>query len=138
MPHHYDIADLPGERASFESLKKEIAGYQGQKDVRVAVTEWNTTAGQMGLTRGMLLTLGNALSVARYQNLMHRYADLVEIAVRSNLSDSFGSGMLQPVPAGSTLARPTTRKSFISGLREHTQWRLIAPPKSPGSSKNRI
>jgi alpha-L-arabinofuranosidase len=97
-PHHYDIADLPGERASFDSLKKEIAGYQGQKDVRVAVTEWNTTAGQMGLTRGMLLTLGNALSVARYQNLMHRYADLVEIAVRSNLSDSFGSGMLQPGP----------------------------------------
>ena len=97
-PHHYDIADLPGERASFESLKKEIAGSQGQKDVRVAVTEWNTTAGQMGLTRGMLLTLGNALSVARYQNLMHRYADLVEIAVRSNLSDSFGSGMLQPGP----------------------------------------
>ncbi|MGD0733412.1 MAG: alpha-L-arabinofuranosidase C-terminal domain-containing protein [Terracidiphilus sp.] len=97
-PHHYQIADLPGEQASFELLKNEAAAYKGTKDVRVAVTEWNTTAGQMGLTRGMLLTMGNALSVARYQNLMHRYADLVEIAVRSNLSDSFGSGMLQPGP----------------------------------------
>jgi alpha-L-arabinofuranosidase len=44
----------------------------------------------------MLLTLGNALSNSRYQNLLHRYADTVEIAVRSNLSDSFGSGMIQP------------------------------------------
>jgi hypothetical protein len=62
------------------------------------VTEWNTTAGQMGLTRGMLLTLGNALSCSRYQNLMHRYSNLVEIAIRSNLSDSFGSGVIQPGP----------------------------------------
>ena len=64
----------------------------------MAVTEWNTTAGQMGLTRGMLLTLGNALSCSRYQNLMHRYSNLVEIAIRSNLSDSFGSGVIQPGP----------------------------------------
>jgi alpha-L-arabinofuranosidase len=97
-PHHYEIADLPRERANFELLKKETDAYKSKKDVRVAVTEWNTTGGEMGLTRGMLLTLGNALSIARYQNLMHRYADLVEIAVRSNLSDSFGSGMLQPGP----------------------------------------
>jgi alpha-L-arabinofuranosidase len=48
----------------------------------------------------MLLTLGNALSNSRYQNLMHRYANLVEIAIRSNLSDSFGSGMIQPRPGG--------------------------------------
>jgi alpha-L-arabinofuranosidase len=36
------------------------------------------------------------LSNSRYQNLLHRYAETVEIAVRSNLSDSFGSGMIQP------------------------------------------
>jgi alpha-L-arabinofuranosidase len=46
----------------------------------------------------MLLTLGNALSASRYQNLLHRYSDLVEIAARSNLSDSFGSGVIQPGP----------------------------------------
>ena len=97
-PHHYEVADLPTEKASFEFLKQEIAQDGGGRDVRAAITEWNTTAGDMGLTRGMLLTLGNALSVARYQNLLHRYADLVEIAVRSNLSDSFGSGVLQPGP----------------------------------------
>jgi alpha-N-arabinofuranosidase len=97
-PHHYEVADLTREKSSFEFLKNQIAEDGGGKDVRVAITEWNTTAGEMGLTRGMLLTLGNALSASRYQNLMHRYADLVEIAVRSNLSDSFGSGVIQPGP----------------------------------------
>lgn len=95
-PHHYEVADLLTEKASFDFLQQQIAEHAAGKDVRVAVTEWNTTAGEMGLSRGMLLTLGNALSASRYQNLMHRYADLVEIAVRSNLSDSFGSGVIQP------------------------------------------
>jgi alpha-L-arabinofuranosidase len=95
-PHHYEVANLRAEQADFDFLKDQIAKYAAGKDVHVAVTEWNTTAGEMGLTRGMLLTLGNALSNSRYQNLLHRYADTVEIAVRSNLSDSFGSGMIQP------------------------------------------
>jgi alpha-L-arabinofuranosidase len=97
-PHHYEVADLATEKASFDFLKQQVAEHASGKDVRAAITEWNTTAGEMGLTRGMLLTLGNALSASRYQNLMHRYADLVEIAVRSNLSDSFGSGIIQPGP----------------------------------------
>jgi alpha-L-arabinofuranosidase len=46
----------------------------------------------------MLQTLGNALGCARYHNLMQRYADLIEIAIRSNLADSFGSGVLVPGP----------------------------------------
>jgi alpha-L-arabinofuranosidase len=81
-------------RPSF--LRDQVAKHGGGKNVRAAITEWNTTAGELGLTRGMLLTLGNALSNSRYQDLMHCYADLVEIAIRSNLSDSFGSGMIQP------------------------------------------
>lgn len=97
-PHHYNDGDLEGKKADFDFLGDQVKQFGAGKDVRVAVTEWNTTAGEMGLTRGMLLTLGNALSNSRYQNLMHRYAGLVEIAIRSNLSDSFGSGMIQPSP----------------------------------------
>ena len=97
-PHHYEDGDLQGKKADFDFLQDQVAKHGAGKDVRVAVTEWNTTAGEMGLTRGMLLTLGDALSNSRYQNLMHRYAGLVEIAIRSNLSDSFGSGMIQPTP----------------------------------------
>jgi alpha-L-arabinofuranosidase len=105
-PHHYESGDLRGKEEDLDRLRKQIIEHGQGKDVRVAVTEWNTTAGEMGLTRGMLLTLGNALSASRYQNLIHRHADLVEIAVRSNLSDSFGSGVIQPGP-GSLYLSPT-------------------------------
>jgi alpha-L-arabinofuranosidase len=39
--------------------------------------------------------LENALACARYQNVLHRECDLVEIACRSNLCNSFCSGIIQ-------------------------------------------
>jgi alpha-N-arabinofuranosidase len=97
-PHHYEVANLVGEENSFKELRGWIGANGGGKDIRVGVTEWNTTAGDFGLTRGILQTLGNALGVSRYLNLMQRYADLVEIANRSNFADSFGSGFVQTGP----------------------------------------
>ena len=43
----------------------------------------------------MLWTLANALACARYHNLLHRHADLVTIANRSNLTNSFCSGIIR-------------------------------------------
>jgi len=43
----------------------------------------------------MLWTLANALACSRYHNLLHRHADVVEIANRSNLANSFCSGIIQ-------------------------------------------
>ncbi len=103
-PHHYGCADLAGKAAEFAHLREQIARDAHGRDVRVAVTEWNTTAGDWGLGRGTLQTLSNALSCARYQNLMHRNADLVEMAIRSNLVDSFGSGVIQTGPGWMYLA----------------------------------
>ena len=97
-PHQYEIDDLTREQRSFKTLQDWIAGSGGGKDIRVAVTEWNTTAGDFGLRRGMLQTLGNGLSVARYLNLLQREADLVEMANRSNFADSFGSGFVVTGP----------------------------------------
>lgn len=93
-PHHYveNLADLGG---AFADLRRLIAENAGGKEIKVAVTEWNTTAGDFGPRRTMLVTLANALACSRYHNLMHRQCDLVEIANRSNLINSFGSGMLQ-------------------------------------------
>jgi alpha-L-arabinofuranosidase len=59
------------------------------------VTEWNTTAGDSGPGRAKLWTLENALACSRYHNLLHRHADLVDIANRSNLINSFCSGIIQ-------------------------------------------
>ncbi len=97
-PHDYSIGGLADNQKQFDDLRKMIQRDANGRDVRVAVTEWNTTAGAWALGRGMLLTLGNALSCSRYQNLLHRYSDLVEIGNRSNLTDSFGSGILEPGP----------------------------------------
>jgi alpha-N-arabinofuranosidase len=97
-PHHYEVGDLAGEDRNFRELQTWIARNGAGRDIRVAVTEWNTTAGDPGLPRGILQTLGNALSVSRYLNLLQRHADLVDIAHRSNFADSFGSGFVLTGP----------------------------------------
>jgi len=97
-PHHYEVGDLAGEDTNFKFLRNWVAEHAGGKDIRVAVTEWNTTAGDFGLPRGMLQSLGNALSASRYLNLLQVYADVVDIANRSNFADSFGSGFLVTGP----------------------------------------
>src|SRR4029079_8050886 len=56
------------------------------------------TGGDWGLSRGMLQTLGNGLGADRSQNMLHRYADLVEIANLSNMSTSFAGGQFQTGP----------------------------------------
>ena len=97
-PHQYSVGDLNGTENELKQLRDEIEHDGIGKDIRLSVTEWNATAGDWGLKRGMLHTLGNALVCSRYQNMLHRYADLVEIANLSNLSHSFAGGQLQPGP----------------------------------------
>jgi alpha-N-arabinofuranosidase len=94
-PHHYGCADLAGKEAAFQDLRRLAAEHAPGRHLKIAVTEWNTTAGDWGLSRAMLWTLDNALACARYHNVMHRYADLVEIANRSNLTNSLCSGIIQ-------------------------------------------
>jgi alpha-N-arabinofuranosidase len=94
-PHHYGCANLAYTEQDLVHVRDMIARLGRSRPIRVAVTEWNTTAGDWGLGRGMLLTLGNALACSRYHNQIQRQADLVEIAIRSNLADSFGSGIIQ-------------------------------------------
>jgi alpha-N-arabinofuranosidase len=94
-PHHYDCANLAAcanDLSAVRALCRELAP---KRAIKVAVTEWNTTAGDWGPTRARLWTLENALACARYHNLLHRHCDLVEIANRSNLTNSFCSGIIQ-------------------------------------------
>lgn len=97
-PHQYSVGDLLGTENELKQLQEDIRRDGNGKDIRLSVTEWNATAGDWGLKRGMLHTLGNALVCSRYQNLMHRYSDLIEIANLSNMSHSFAGGQLQPGP----------------------------------------
>lgn len=94
-PHHYDCADLAGCEADLQAIHKRIRELAPGRKIRVAVTEWNTTAGDAGPRRARLWTLENALACSRYHNLIHRHCDLVAIANRSNIVNSFCSGFIQ-------------------------------------------
>ena len=50
---------------------------------------------RLGPNAARLWTLENALACSRYHNLIHRHCDLVAIACRSNLINSFCSGIIQ-------------------------------------------
>jgi len=95
-PHHYtrDLAAMERDLLNIARMINDNAPPNRANKIKIAVTEWNVTAGDWGPKRATLWTLDNALACARYHNLMHRHADLVTIANRSNLANSFCSGML--------------------------------------------
>jgi len=111
-PHQYGVHDLAGTRAELDDVRKMIADNAGGKAIKVGVTEWNTTAGDAGLMRASLWDLANALSCSRYHNLMHRNADLIEVANRSNLTNSFCSGIIQTSRSGMYLT-PTYYAQYL-------------------------
>ncbi len=98
-PHHY-TPDFAACEADFKKLSRMIKETPDCGQIKIAVTEWNVSAGYWGLMRGKLLTLETALLNARYLNLMLRYSDIVEIACRSNMTNSLGSGIIGTSPAG--------------------------------------
>ncbi len=104
-PHHYtrDLADC---EADFQKLSTMIASTPGCGHLRLAVTEWNFTAGDWGLLRGKMLTLEGALWNAQYLNLMSRYANVVEMGCRSNMTNSYCSGIIGTTQAG-LIKRPS-------------------------------
>jgi len=94
-PHHYDCTNLAKEESDLARVRRMLEDHARGRPIKVAVTEWNTTGGDWGPTRARLWTLENALSCSRYHNLMHRNCDLIMLACRSNLINSFCSGIIQ-------------------------------------------
>jgi alpha-N-arabinofuranosidase len=93
-PHHYTpslraiAADILAQRERVERLGKG-------RPLRLAVTEWNHTAGDWGPGRALLGTQYNALYCARVLQLYQRNSDFVAIANRSNLTNSWWAGVVQ-------------------------------------------
>ena len=94
-PHHYDCGNLAATENDMAAVRALCSRLAPKRPIKIAVTEWNTTGGDWGPRRARLWTLENALACARYHNLMHRNCDIVEIANRSNLINSFCSGIIQ-------------------------------------------
>jgi alpha-L-arabinofuranosidase len=98
-PHYY-TADLAWVESDIRSLRSLIRESDQRDKIKLAVTEWNINAGNWGLGRGKLYTLDCALFEAQFLNVLHRNSDLVEIACRSNLVNSFCGGTIQTNAAG--------------------------------------
>lgn len=94
-PHHYACADLAGTEAEIQRYADLLKRFAPRQRIKLAVTEWNTTAGGWSEGRRALWTLANGLACARYLNLCHRRADLIKIACRSNMANSYCSGIIQ-------------------------------------------
>lgn len=94
-PHYYT-----GDLGNVATDIRRVAAMIGGRDIKLAVTEWNLSAGLWGLSRGKFLTLDFALQNARMLNLFQRNSNMVAIACRSNLTNSLCSGMIQTKPGG--------------------------------------
>jgi alpha-L-arabinofuranosidase len=94
-PHQYDCGNLAATQKELDAVLAMCREFAPDRPIKIGVTEWNTTAGDWGPHRAKLWTLENALTCARYHNLLHRYCDAVQIANRSNLANSFCSGIIQ-------------------------------------------
>jgi alpha-N-arabinofuranosidase len=128
-PHHY-TRDLGYCEADFQKLAGMIANTPGCGHLRLAVTEWNFTAGDWGLLRGKMLTLEGALHNARYLNLLCRYSSIVDIACRSNMTNSFCSGIIETKPGG-LLKRPSYHVMKL--YAEHALPRPLVIGRSPAN-----
>jgi alpha-N-arabinofuranosidase len=93
-PHFYELS-IEKAVAETAKLRERLDTLPETRHVKIAVTEWNETGGRWGVGRACLSTLGNGLYVGRMLNHFRRNADLITIANRSNLVDSWLSGSIQ-------------------------------------------
>lgn len=104
-PHHY-TPDFTACEADFKNLTNMIENTPGCEQIKIGVTEWNVSGGSWGIMRGKFPTLETALLNAKYLNLLMRYSDIVNIACRSNMTNSLGSGVIETRPSG-LMKRPS-------------------------------
>jgi alpha-L-arabinofuranosidase len=98
-PHYYQ-SDLDGVDSDLRKIEGWIGESAGRDRIRVGVTEWNIDAGNWGLGRGKLNSLGCALFEAQFLNVLHRHSEFVILACRSNMTNSFSGGSIQTNAAG--------------------------------------
>jgi len=128
-PHQYGCDNLELVEDHIQRISRDLKEFVPKRKVKIAVTEWNTTGGDWGLGRNSLWTLENALLCARYHNVIQRHCDIVEIAIRSNLTNSFCSGIIQ-TRRGNLFKTPTY---YVQQLYSHHSglWPLRIESKIP-------
>ena len=98
-PHYYQ-PDIDGIDAELRKIEAWIRESAGRDRLKVGITEWNIDSGDWGRGRAKLNSLGCALFEAQFLNLLHRHAEFVALACRSNMTNSFNAGSIQTDAAG--------------------------------------
>lgn len=93
-PHYY-TPSLLAIRDDIDLQRRRVERLARGRRIRLAITEWNQTAGDWGGPRALMGTLGNALYCARVLHIYQRNCDIVAIANRSNMTNSWWAGVIQ-------------------------------------------
>jgi alpha-L-arabinofuranosidase len=80
------------------------------------------------LGRGKLYTLNCALFEARFLNILHRRSDIITLATRSNLCNSFCGGTIQTNAAGLFRIPSFYVMSLYAGHTKPVPLRISEPP----------
>ena len=125
-PHHYTRDLAPAKPISRSGPADRHT--PGCGHLRLAVTEWNFTAGDWGLLRGKMLTLEGRCSTLATSTCSCRYSNVVDIACRSNMTNSFCSGIIGTNASG-VLKRPSYHVMRL--YAEHTLPIPLSVGKTP-------
>ena len=126
-PHYYQ-PDLQGIDEDITRLQALLRDKIPGRPAKLAVTEWNIDAGAWGLGRGKLYTLNCALFEARFLNILHRRSDVIALATRSNLCNSFCGGTIQTNAAGLFRIPAFYVMSLYAGHTKPVPLRISEPP----------
>jgi alpha-N-arabinofuranosidase len=126
-PHYYR-PDLQGIDEDITRLQALLRDKVPGRPAKLAVTEWNIDAGAWGLGRGKLYTLNCALFEARFLNILHRRSDIIALATRSNLCNSFCGGTIQTNAAGLFRIPAFFVMSLYAGHTKPVPLRISEPP----------
>jgi alpha-N-arabinofuranosidase len=95
MSPHYYTPSLRDVVADIEVERERIARLGKGRRIRLGITEWNQSAGDWGAARALMATQENALFCARELAIYQRNSDMIAIANRSNLTNSWCCGLIQ-------------------------------------------
>ena len=98
-PHYYSTS-IPWVVGDMRAQREHLQRLAPGRNIRIGVTEWNTTAGDWGPARALMATQSNALYCARMLHTYQRNSDLVAIANRSGLMNGWCCGNIQTSPRG--------------------------------------
>jgi len=125
--HYYNMGDYDWCEAQLKEDRAVVEQSGLARPPKLSITEWNVSAADWGLGRLRQVTLQTGLANARFLSFMQRNSDIIGLACRSNMANSFLSGTIQ-TRMGQVLKTP----AYLM-LRMYNELSLPVPVRVSGS-----